>query len=73
MLATVAKLDAARATLQAHPMCCRLQEAPGCVTVHFPPGYRADAAQMRYAMHGVSKTKAFELLLNTCEKYWQLS
>lgn len=73
MLATEAKMHEARAALQAHCMCLKLIEEPGRILVMFPPGYQADGAQMRYGQEQVSKTRAFELLLNTCEKYWKLS
>lgn len=72
MLQTEQTMIAARAALVAHPMCLKLIEERDRIIVMFPAGYCADAAQMRFRAEGVSKTRAFELLLATCEKYWSL-
>jgi hypothetical protein len=72
MLDTEKAMREARETLVSHPMCAKLIEQKGRIIVMFPLGYRIDAAQMRYKQEKVSKTKAFELLANTCEKYWKL-
>ena len=72
MLETVKRMNEARDDLLAHPMCGKLVETKGRVVVMFPLGYSIEAAQMRYKQQGVSRTKALELLLNTCEKYWRL-
>lgn len=61
-----------REKLLAHPMCFKLVEESARIIVFFPPGYQVDAAQVCFKREGVGKAKAFELLLNTCEKYWSL-
>ena len=73
MLETEIKLNEARDALKAHPMCYRVAESRDSVMIYFPPGYQVDGAQMRFKAHGVSKTRAYELLINTCEKYWRLA
>lgn len=72
MLSTEQAMHEARKALCDHPMCAKLIEEADRILVMFPPGYTADAAQMRYRAEGVSKTRAFELLLATCEKYWNI-
>lgn len=72
MLPTHSAMLDARAELLAHPMCAKLTEEPDRVIVFFPPGFQVDAAQMRFAAHGVNKTRAMQILLTTCEKYWKL-
>lgn len=55
-----------------HPMCATLTEEADRIMVEFPFGYAVGGAQMRFVAQGVSKTRAYELLLGTMEKYWRL-
>ena len=72
MLETERLMIEARERLTSHCMCLKLIEERGRIVVMFPPGFMVDGAQMRYGAEGVSKTRAFELLTATCEKYWKL-
>ena len=54
-------------------MCYELIEKRDKIRVIFPKGFMVDAAQVRFASIGISKTKAFTLILETMEKYWKLS
>ena len=69
----IAELEEARAEVLAHCMCAKLVEEKDRFIVFFPMGFQADAAQMRFAQEGVSKTNALRLLLETMEKYWGLA
>jgi len=68
----VKELEAAKAAVKQHCMCVKFIEEKDRFIVMFSKGYQVDAAQMRFASQGVSKTKALQLLLNTMEKYWKL-
>lgn len=65
-------LRVARENVRSHCMCVKLIEERDRFIVMFPPGFVVDAAQMRFASEGVSKTRALELLLGAMEKYWKI-
>jgi len=70
MLKEEIELNAVREALKAHCMCARLDEEADRIMVGFPEGFNIYGAQMRFRAERVSKTKAFQFLLITCEKYW---
>ena len=64
--------NAAKLDVSSHCMCVKFIEQKDRFIIIFPKGFQVDAAQMRFAFQGVTKTKALQLLLNTMEKYWKL-
>ena len=69
--ANIEALNAAKLAVTSHCLCAKFIEEQDRFIVIFPRGFAVDAAQMRFASEGVTKTKALELLLNTMEKYWK--